>query len=72
MSQYKIATNPLTVIVGWDNPLKTYFAQVIDQSKPEEEEMICSFGATEELTKVKSLIGAISPYAVIPVESRST
>src|SRR5215472_4662653 len=56
MSQHKIATSPYTVIVGWDNPLQTYFAQVIDPSKSEEEELVCLIGASDELTTVDSLI----------------
>jgi hypothetical protein len=40
MSRYSIpAQNPaLTVVVGWDNPLQTLFAQVFDPSIADEEE----------------------------------
>jgi hypothetical protein len=40
MSRYSIpAQQPgLTVIVGWDNPLQTLFAQVFDPSSEDEED----------------------------------
>ncbi len=57
------------VVVGWDNPLETFFAQVLDERDecPEEEGLLLWVGTTvEEVTAVESLAAAVEPYGKIP------
>lgn len=57
--------NPLhVVIVGWDPPLQTFFVQVIDGSKDEENRMVLWKGTSmRELYEVGQLRRQVSRYA---------
>jgi hypothetical protein len=75
MSRYQIAprTNQHEVLIGWDNPLNTYFAQVADGKIEDFDEdhdpllwIGCSYG---EIPSVSDLRKAISPYAEIPPDT---
>jgi hypothetical protein len=70
MSRYSIpAQNPaLTVVVGWDNPLQTLFAQVCDPSIEDEEEadLLWMGTALQEITTVAALQAQLAGWATIP------
>jgi hypothetical protein len=70
MSRYRIpAQNPaLTVVVGWDNPLQTLFAQVFDPSIEDEEEadLLWIGTALQEITTVAALQAQLAGWATIP------
>jgi len=69
MSRHRIASDPTEIIVGWDPPLRTYFLQIIDPAKSEEEELVLWLGVTPgALPAVEDLVVALAPYAVLPVE----
>ena len=72
MSRYRIpAQNPaLTVIVGWDNPLVTFFAQVFDPSIEEDAEadLLWIGTALQELPTVAALQAQLTGWATIPPE----
>jgi hypothetical protein len=70
MSRYRIpAQNPaLTVIVGWDNPLVTFFAQVFDPSIEEDAEadLLWIGTALQDLPTVAALQAQLAGWATIP------
>jgi hypothetical protein len=72
MSRYRIpAQNPaLTVVVGWDNPLQTLFAQVFDPSIEDEEEAdrLWIGTALQEITTVAALQAQLAGWATIPAD----
>ena len=57
----------LNIVVGWDNPLETYFAQVLDGCEPEDADIRLWTGTiTCELTTVEALNSILAPYGEIP------
>lgn len=69
MSRYKLVPKDkrYEVAVGYDNPLETFFATVIDLEKDEEEADILWLGGTPgEVKQVTELIEPLKPYADIP------
>ena len=70
MSRYSIhAQDPdLTVIVGWDNPLVTFFAQVFDPSIAEDAEacLLWIGTAPEAIPTVATLQAQLAGWAAIP------
>jgi hypothetical protein len=70
MSRYSIpAQNPdLTVIVGWDNPLVTFFGQVFDPSIEEDAEacLLWIGTAPEAIPTVAALQAQLVGWATIP------
>ena len=59
-----------TVVVGWDNPLTTFFAQVFDPSIDDEVEAdILWLGTTPEaIPTVAALQAQLAGWATIPVD----
>ena len=72
MSRYRIpAQDPrLTVIVGWDNPLVTFFAQVFDASIEEDEEadLLWIGTAPQAIPTVAVLQAQLADWATIPAD----
>ena len=70
MSRYSIhGQNPaLTVVIGWDNPLQTFFAQVFDPSIEEDEEadLLWLGTALQEIPTVAVLQAQLAGWATIP------
>jgi hypothetical protein len=70
MSRYNVpAQQPgLTVIVGWDNPLTTFFAQVFDPSIEEDVEacLLWIGTAPEAIPTVAALQAQLAGWATIP------
>jgi hypothetical protein len=70
MSRYRIpAQDPaLTVIVGWDNPLVTFFAQAFDPSIEDEAEadLLWIGTALREIPTVAALQDQLNGWATIP------
>jgi hypothetical protein len=70
MSRYRIpAQQPdLTAIVGWDNPLMTFFAQVFDPSIEEDTEAcLLWIGTTPEAIPTVAVLQAqLTGWATIP------
>lgn len=65
-----IPLNPThSVAVGWDRPLRTFFAQVIDEAADEEgdERTVLWIGSTYKEVPVPELaVKAVASFAVIP------
>jgi len=77
MSRYKIETlqpDLYTCVVGYDPPLRTFFAQVLpiiaeDEDNLEDFEPILWLGTSvERISSVDSLAAAVEAFAIIPVE----
>jgi hypothetical protein len=65
------AQNPaLTVVIGWDNPLQTFFAQVFDPSIEEDEEadLLWIGTALQAIPTVAALQAQLAGWATIPPE----
>lgn len=74
MSRHVIpARDPnLIIVVGWDNPLQSFFAQVERPEDPEEDDddpILLWVGATpREVITVEDLTRHLAPYAALPPE----
>jgi len=69
MSRYTIEGNrpALSIVVGWDNPLKTYFAQVWDGGGPGEGNLRLWVGAgRDRVPTAEALAELVAPYGEIP------
>jgi hypothetical protein len=59
----------LSIVVGWDNPLKTYFAQVWDGGALEKGNLKLWVGAGEDKVPTpEALAELVEPYGDIPAE----
>lgn len=69
MSRYDIKAldDTHTVVVGWDPPLNSFFAQVKVIGADEEAEPVLWVGATApQIHDIAELRQLLAPYAVIP------
>jgi hypothetical protein len=71
MSRYRIPTqnSALTVVVGWDNPLQTFFAHVFDPAIEEDDEadLLWIGTALQEIPTVAALQTQLADWATIPL-----
>lgn len=59
------------VVVGWDRPMRTFFAQVTDPTREEEDQILCwAGGLFDEHKSVDGLAAAIAEYAEIDEATR--
>lgn len=79
MSQYKFATSTHTIIVGWDDPLHTYFAQVWNgdpeseetthnQEVDEPEPVLWTGTSSDEVPSLNALAASLATHGQIPSE----
>ena len=71
MSRYTIGGNrpELSIVVGWDSPLKSYFAQVWDGGSPGSGELRLWAGAgPDRIPTPEALAELVAPYGDIPAE----
>lgn len=72
MSRYHIPgyTPGLTIHVGWDNPLQTFFAQVVDHEIDNEEESMLVWVGTDlcDVPTLAALLDRLAAWAVLPPE----
>jgi hypothetical protein len=72
MSRYSVPaqTPGLTVIVGWDNPLTTFFAEVFDPSIEEDDEayLLWIGTAPQAIPTVAALQAQLAGWATIPAD----
>ncbi|MET0415793.1 MAG: hypothetical protein ABW022_07210 [Actinoplanes sp.] len=73
MSRHEIAspdsTNPLEVVVGWDPPLGTFFAQVWDRSLDEDDpdaELLWIGCTPGEITDPRQVLNAVGAWVTVP------
>ena len=76
MSRYKIpADDPCyDVIVGWDDPLETYFAHIFDPTVAEDNDAACVLwegAALRALPTVDALQASLRAYSTIPPAVRA-
>lgn len=83
MSRYKFTTQEHTIIIGWDEPLHTYFAQVWEcdpeseqhalyQDLAEPEPVIWTGTGRDEVHTLDALAASLAPYGQIPLETRKS
>lgn len=66
MSRYRLSEDPLEIVVGWDTPLQTFFLQILDPAKDEEEEIILWLGMRpSELPTITDLDRALDDHAAL-------
>jgi len=69
MSRHTIPSlvHGLIVVVGWDNPLHTYFAQVTrDDAAEDEDPLVLWLGAEpNQVLYPQDLIAPLAPYAIL-------
>jgi hypothetical protein len=71
MSRYTFEGNrpELSIVVGWDNPLKTFFAQVWDGGGLEKGDLMLWVGAgADKVPTPDALAGLVAPFGVIPAD----
>lgn len=58
----------LVVIVGWDNPMATFFAQVLPADDViDDEDLVLWLGTRPgEITRPEDLVEPLAPYAHLP------
>src|SRR5215831_8955452 len=81
MSRYPIFPNQsllrdiphACVVVGWDNPLGTFFGQVLDPDRPlDQDETVYWVGTRPfQIPTLDDLAGLMEVYAIIPEEIRA-
>ena len=77
MSRHEVAAKDPRhkVIVGWDHPMLTFFAQVIDRAKEEagkDEKFVLWIGASyREIYEIDELAARLHRYAALPAELRA-
>lgn len=72
MSQHMIERGEKKYVFGWDQPLMSFFLQVHDTTRAEDEQIICWLGAdpetkmyeVEELVKEAMKAGLDIPYRI--------
>lgn len=76
MSRHEIPARDAAhkIIVGWDNPMQTFFMQVIDRRKEDEDEKFVSWRGTSlrEIYEVDELRRRLSRYAELTPEMGAT
>jgi len=67
MSRYKLPADGLDIVVGWDPPLSTFFVQVWDLHKPEDDNEVLWVGYTPgEIRDVDQVVKAVAPWVRVP------
>ena len=80
MSQHTIPTRqqsipPITVVVGWDNPMRTFFALVCQEppdDRPDDDPKTLVWVGTDydEIKTLEPIIEAVAPWADISQETQ--
>jgi hypothetical protein len=68
MSQYSFWGNGLEFVVGWDNPLETFFVQVWDRSSESDDPLLWAGAKPGEVATVEALVALVRHYGEIPDE----
>lgn len=70
MSRHEFTGNRpnLQIVVGWDRPLDTYFAQVWDGGELEEGNLLLWLGADLERVEIDDLAAELAPFGGIPAQ----
>ena len=72
MSRYNLTLKPgvdqnISIVVGWDRPMRSFFAQVHQEVPDDDSEILVELGNTyDEIKDVEQIRVAIAPYAELP------
>lgn len=76
MSRHDVPTRDerYAVVVGWDPPLQTFFAQVLERSREHDDDTMVAWVGTArgEIPTVEGLAEQLSPYASLPADLQDT
>ena len=68
------ANDHLDIAIGWDRPLNTYFVQVLNPTRDEEEpgfEILWHGTSFGEILSADDVIALVAPWAEIPADLRA-
>lgn len=68
MSQYSFRAVGHEIVVGWDNPLETFFVQVWDESSDADDPVLWVGTTPEAVATVEALSALVRPYGEISDE----
>src|SRR5688572_29195718 len=68
MSHYVFKTIMNEIVVGWDNPIETFFVQVWDESSEADDPVLWVGAKPQEVATVEALAALLQPYGEIPDE----
>lgn len=71
MSRYNVPSHDgLEHVVGWDNPMQTFYAQILDPSRPEDQSEVVLWVGDEPkaLPTLEALKGAVQGRIAIPTD----
>jgi hypothetical protein len=66
MSRYSFQAGGREIIVGWDNPLVTFFVQVWDEAGDEDAPVLWVGAKPGEVRSVEALSECVRPFGEIP------
>lgn len=72
MSRHELAPRPeqpdvTRAVVGWDRPLRTFFAQVFEHDEAEKEAAVIWDGTgLDEIGSAAAALAIVAPYAIVP------
>ncbi len=72
MSRHELAPRPerpdvIRAVVGWDRPLRTFFAQVFERDEAEEEAAVIWEGTgLDEIGRASAALAIVAPHAIVP------
>lgn len=66
MSRYSFQAGGREIIVGWDNPLLTFFVQVWDEAEDEDAPVLWVGAKPGEVCSVEALSECVRPFGEIP------
>lgn len=69
MSRHEINTETIRAIVGWDQPLNSYFVQVWDRTKHEDDpaaELVWIGCGYQEITDLDEVRRVLAPWVKLP------
>lgn len=70
MSQYSFRVERREFILGWDNPLQTFFVQVWEDSD-QDDPVLWAGTSPDEVASVETLAELMRPYGKIPAQVRT-
>lgn len=67
MSQYIVTKEHMKFVYGWDHPLQSFYIQIHDLSRPEDDEIVVWMGATADtkLYEVEELVRVAHKHGLL-------
>ena len=67
MSQHKVVREEKTYVFGWDQPLQSFYLQVHDTTRSEDDQIIVWLGADKDsrMYEVQDLVSAAAKHGLL-------